>query len=362
MTKLDWYIIKKFLFTFFYCLVLFTVIAIAVDSSEKTDDFVKTGFTTYQIITKYYAGFIPWIWGLLFPIFVFIAVIFFTSRMAVRSEIIAILASGTSYNRFLRPFFLGGLILATILFVANRNIIPKGNVKRTDFQTMYVDAQSYYTNRDYKSTFYRRADLNTYVGIRDYDTSSKMATGFFMEVTGKDKVKENVRADVIRWDTARKLWKLQNVVTRKFDSLQENITHSDSLNINLNISPDDLKRDYYLKDKLTSSELKRFIKMEELRGSEGLNTYKVELYRRSATPAAVLLLTIIGAVIASRKTRGGSGLHLALGFIIAAVFVLSDRFSTVFSTNADLPPLIAAWLPNLLFAGIAYWLYRKAPK
>lgn len=362
MKKLDWYIIKKFLVTFFFCLILFTVIAVAVDSSEKTDDFVKSGFTTGQIILKYYSGFVPWIWGLLFPIFVFIAVIFFTSRMAVRSEIVAILSSGTSYPRFLRPFFIGGSFLALLLWYSNKNIIPKGNKKKSDFQEKYVDGFDPYKSRDYRSTFYRRSDTNTYVGIRDYDTTSKTAGTFFLERIKDNKVVYNLRAEVLRWDTAKKNWKLQNVTERIIDSMHEDVIRHNEMNLDLNIQPGDLKTDKYLKDKLSTAELKRFIRMEELRGTEGLNTYKVELYRRSATPAAVLLLTMIGAIIASRKTRGGSGLHIALGIVIAAFFVLSDRFSTVFSTNASLPPLLAAWLPNILFSLVAFVLYRKAPK
>ncbi|MBI1341429.1 MAG: LptF/LptG family permease [Terrimonas sp.] len=362
MKKLDWYIIKKFLVTFFFCLLLFTVIAVAVDSSEKADDFVKTGFSTSEIITKYYYGFVPWIWGLLFPLFVFIAAIFFTSKMAIKSEIIAILASGTSYTRFLRPYFIGGVFLAGLLWISNWYIIPKGNERRSEFQTRYVDNGDPLNNRDRKSTNYKRADTNTYVGIRDYDTASKFANGFFLDRVKGDKISYNIRADVIRWDTAKKNWKLQNVVERKIDSLGETVTHLDEMNINLNIKPEELSQDKYLKDRLTTPALKKFIRNESLRGSEGLNTYKVELYRRTATPAAVILLTFIGAVIASRKTRGGSGLHLAMGITIACLFVISDRFSTVFSTNAGLPPLLAAWLPNLLFFIVGIFLYRKAPK
>lgn len=362
MRKLDWYILRKFLVTFFFCLLLFTVIAVAVDSSEKADDFVKSGFSTSQLISRYWSGFVPWIWGLLFPLFVFIASIFFTSQMATRSEIIAILASGTSYNRFLRSYLVGGIFLGLILWYANRTIIPKGNEKRGDFQTQYVDRNNPQGFSDRKSMIYRRADTNTYVGLKEYDTGTKLATGFFMDKIKGDKVIYNLRSDLLRFDTAKRQWQAQNVVERVVDSMGEKVSILNEKWIPLSIKPAELSRDQYLKDKLTTAELKSFIRSQELRGSEGLNTYKVELYRRTATPVAVLLLTLIGAVIASRKTRGGSGLHLALGFIIAALFVLSDRFSTVFSTNAGLHPLLAAWIPNILFTGVAYWLYRKTPK
>jgi lipopolysaccharide export system permease protein len=165
-------------------MLLFSVIAVAVDSSEKADDFVKANLTTKEIITKYYLGFLPWIWSLLFPLFVFIAVIFFTSRLAARSEVIAILASGTSYNRFLRPYIVGGVLLAALLWVGNRYWIPKANAIRSNFQTRFVDAHDPTKNRlenTCSGCFYRRIDTNTYIGIKNYDTASKSATSFFLE-------------------------------------------------------------------------------------------------------------------------------------------------------------------------------------
>lgn len=365
MLKLDWYILRKLLVTFFFCLLLFTVVAVAVDSSEKADDFVKSNLTTMGIIKNYYLGFVPWIWSLLFPLFVFIAVIFFTSKMATRSEVIAILASGTSYNRFLRPFFIGGLLLAALLWVGNRYWIPKANFIYSSFRSKYIDKNDP-TKNQYSGIcsqcFYLRVDTSTFIGLKDFDTSSKTARIFFMEKVKNNKVIYNLRAETMKWDTAVKKWQLTNAAERYVDSMGERIAYYPTLTINLSLKPDELRKDYYIKDKLTTPELVAFIKREEARGTEGLSTLKVEQYRRTATPTAVLLLTIIGAVIASRKTRGGSGMHLALGIIIAALFILSDRFSTVFATKSNFPPLLAAWLPNLVFAGVAYWLYRKTPK
>lgn len=365
MKKIDWYILKKFIVTFIFCLLLFTIVAVAVDSSEKTDDFVKANLSTSEIITKYYLGFVPFIWSLLFPLFVFIAVIFFTSKMATQSEIIAILASGTSYNRFLRPYFVGGLLLATLLWVGSRYWIPKANAIRSSFQQNYIDPQDPTKNRYMgicDRCFYLRTDTNTFVGIRDFDTATKSARGFFMEKVKLNKVIYNLRAETIKWDTAQKRWQLFNATERFIDSMSERLLHHDTFSIKLKVKPDELRKDYYLKDKLTTPELVAFIKQEELRGTEGLSILKVEQYRRTATPAAVLLLTMIGVVIASRRTRGGSGMHLAMGITIAALFIIADRFSTVFATKGNFPPLLAAWLPNIAFAIVAYWLYRRTPK
>ena len=365
MKKIDWYILKKFLVTFIFCMLLFTVIAVAVDSSEKTDDFVKTNLSTGEIITKYYLGFVPFIWSLLFPLFVFIAVIFFTSKMATRSEIIAILASGTSYNRFLRPYLVGGLLLAATLWLGSRYWIPKANIIRSNFQTTYIDKNDPTKNRFFGNCdqcFYRRIDSNTYVGIRDFDTSTKAARGFFMEKVKGNKVVYNLRAETIKWDTATKGWKLLNALERIVDSMKETVTSHASMDIKLSLHPEELRKDDYLKDKLTTPALAQFIRREEMRGTEGLSALKVEQYRRTATAATVLLLTLIGVAIASRKLRGGSGMHLASGIIIAALFIISDRFSTVFATKGDFPPMLAAWLPNIIFAGVAYLLYRRTPK
>ncbi len=365
MQKLDWYILKKFLVTFFFCLLLFTVVAVAVDSSEKTDDFVKTNLSTVEIIKEYYFGFVPWIWSLLFPLFVFIAVIFFTSKMALRSEIIAILASGTSYNRFLRPYIVGGLFLAVLLWLGSRYLIPKANEIKSNFQTSYIDKNDPLKNKqdnNCSNCFYRRIDTNTYIGIKNYDTTTKSATQFFLETVKNNVVVYNLRGSPVVWDTATRKWKLRNVIERTVTARGETVKQHDTMVLAINLKPNELRKDDYLKDKLTTPELVSFINQEELRGTEGLSALKVERYRRTATPASVFLLTLIGAVIASRKTRGGSGMHLALGIIIAALFIVSDRFSTVFATKGDFPPLLAAWLPNIAFAIVAWWLYRRTPK
>lgn len=343
-------------------MLMFTVIAVAVDSSEKTDDFVKSGLSTSQIISKYYVGFVPYIWGLLYPLFVFIAVIFFTSKMATRSEIIAILACGTTYNRWLRTYMVGGVFFALVLWFAARYGIPKANEIRSNFQFTYIDKGSPIGESGQATAQYKRSDSNTYIGIKYFDTSSKSGTGFFLNRLKGGQLIYNIRAESIKWDTIKRTWTLINAIERTVDSSREKIKQLPEMKIRLNLTPNDLKRDFYLKDKLTTPELIEFIKLEELRATEGLNTLKVERYRRTATPFSVFLLTMIGAILAGRKTRGGSGLHLAIGIVIAVSFIIFERFSTVFSTKGDLPPLIAAWIPNAVFSFVAIYLYRRAPK
>lgn len=363
MKKLDWYILKNFIFTFVFSILLFAVIAVVIDVSEKTDDFVKSGLPASRIITDYYYGFVPHIIALLFPLFVFISVIFFTSKMAGRSEIIAILASGTSFNRWLRPYWVGGLLLALILWFANQYIVPKANQIRGSFEANYIDRNSSYQQLlNTSSNIYVRIDSFSYAGINYYDTLSKRGGPFFMSTIKGNQVVKNIRAEAIVWDTATRKWKLENVIERNIQGLNEVVSMKDARIMDFNFRPFDLSRDKYTKDKLTTPELDRFIRLEELRGSEGLNVLKVERYRRDAVCVTVILLTLIGAVVAGRKIRGGSGGHLAIGFVTAALFILADRFSTIFSTKGNLPPVMAAWIPNLIFVFVLYRLYQKAPK
>lgn len=364
MKKLDWYILKKFLTTFFFSIFLFAIIAVVVDVSEKTDDFVRSGLGARRIISQYYIGFIPHIIALLFPLFVFIAVIFFTSKMATKTEIVAILASGTSYFRWLRPYFIGGGFLALCLFFAVRILVPQANQIRGAFEARYIDANNTYNALVANNTtnIYLRVDSFTYAGIYSYDTMTKRGGPVFFYKLEGNKLVENMRADAIGWDTASKKWKLEALVDRQLHPLDEKVMMEAMRLQNFPFKPYDLSRDKYTKDKLTSTELIRFIHDEELRGAEGLNDLKVELYRRDATCVTVFLLTLIGAIIAGRKVRGGSGIHLAVGFLIAAAFIILDRFSTIFSTKGNLPPIIAAWIPNTVFLFVVIYLYRKAPK
>ena len=363
MKILDWYIIKKFLTTFIFTILLITIIAVAIDTSEKADDFVKSGLSSWQIFTHYYLGFIPFLVGMIFPLMVFIATIYFSSKMAGRSEFIAILANGVRYNRMLRPYIICSVFLALVFWIANRFWIPKANEIKSNFQATYIDRNSSYNPDPFKNNnYYLRVDANTFVGMRSYDTMTKSAYGFFLDKIKGNKVYYSVRSERISWDTAKKNWRLDNALERNIDSIHETVKLTPVVHLDLKLQPSELRRDEYLKDKLTSPELSEFIKREEERGSEGLNPYKVERYRRDATSFSVIIMTMIGAIVSTRKIRGGSGIHLAFGLVVAAVFVVMDKFSITFSTKGHLPPIIAVWIPNIIFSTIAIIIYRRTPK
>ena len=358
--KIDRYILSKYLTTFFFCLILFTAIVVVIDISEKTDYFVKSKLPVMKIITDYYFGFIPRIDAMLFPLFVFISVIFFTSKMATRSEVVAILSAGVSFRRYMLPFMVGGLVLSVMLWFGYQYVVPKANKKWGDFEAVYIDGNTGAIS--YKQKLYFRIDSNTYAGIRGYDTVSKTGSGFFVQQFKKNKLDYNLRAESFSWDTATNKWKLQNVVERRFDSLKERITRSITLSMNYNFKPRDLRKDEYLKDQLPTPELNEFIALERLRGSEMLSTLLVERYNRDAIPASVLILTVIGVSLASRKVRGGSGLHLAVGVLISVSYILFSRFTIVFATKGNFTPFLAAWTPNFIFGFLAFYLYKRAPK
>ena len=359
ITKLDWYILKKFLSSFFFSIILFAFITVVIDVSEKTDDFVKANLDAYTIFKEYYLGFLPYMVGMLFPLFVFIAVIFFTSKMAGRSEVIAILASGVSFNRFLRPYWIGSCFLAIVLWLGLSHIIPKANKLRTKFQATYIDED---LNRRNSSTQYFRNDSTHYGQISYFDTSTKRGSNFVLQEFDGTKLVKNIRADNLLWDTAKKGWIITNVVMRDIDSLREKVSILDTMQVKLNFKPYELQKGEYTKDILETPALAEYIRNEKMRGAENTKDLEVERYRRMATPISLIILTIIGASVASRKVRGGSGLHLAIGFVTAALFILTDRFSTIFSTKGNFPPLLAAWMPNIIFFIVAIVLYRKAPK
>ena len=365
MKKIDRYILSKYLTTFFFCLILFTVIVVVVDISEKTDNFVKSKLPVSKIFTDYYLGFIPRIDAMLFPLFVFISVIFFTSKMAGRSEIIAILSSGVSYRRLLLPYIVGGVFLSAVLWMGYQYVVPKANQIWGNFEARYIDGPATVINNNnsnIKQKLYFKMDSNTYVGIGSYDTILKTGNELFVQRFLNNKLVYNLRAGQFKWDSASRKWKLLNPVERRLDSISERINKSTELLMNYNFKPRDLRKDDYFKDQLPTPELDDFIRLERLRGSEMLNTLLVERYNRDAIPVSVLILTIIGAVLASRKIRGGSGLHLAIGVIISVLYILFSRFSIVFATKGNFTPFLAAWTPNIIFGILAFYLYKKAPK
>ncbi|WP_157760713.1 LptF/LptG family permease [Chitinophaga caeni] len=361
MKKIDWYILWKFIGTFLFCLMVLLVISVVIDITEKVDNFIEHNLTFKQIVFEYYIGFIPHIVALLFPLFIFISVILFTSKMAYRTEIIAILSAGVSFRRFLRPYWVGAILFAVVLWFANQYVVPAANKIRTTFERKYVDKPDENKGKIVDRTF--RIDTITYVTLGYFDRQANYGSSFLLQRIRDEKVFFKMRADRANYDTAHLAWKLTGVSMRRIDGLREHVSTVPDTLLKIPFEPSELVVDEKnIEEAMTTPELKKFIAREEIRGSEGLSTFKVELYRRTSAAFAIIVLTIIGAVLASRKVRGGSGFHMALGIVISALYILFLQFSTVFATKASLNPLLAVWIPNFIFGGLAIYLYRKAPK
>jgi lipopolysaccharide export system permease protein len=297
---------------------------------------------------------------MLFPLFVFISVIFFTAKMADRTEIVAILSSGVSFGRFLVPYWIGGILLSALLWVGNQQLLPRANTIWSNFETRYIGGALDYATTAFPKNFYFRLDSNSYAGMRYFDTTSRSGGVFFIQRFQNNRLVYNLRAESIGWDSTAKAWQLNKVLERRFNGDIETITTTPQKKVKYNFKPRDLRKDEFLKDRLTTPELKELIRLEKIRGKEGINSLLVERYNRDAIPVSVLILTIIGATIASRKVRGGSGFHLAIGVLLSVSYILCSRFSIVFATKGNFHPLLAAWLPNIVFGILALVLYRKA--
>jgi lipopolysaccharide export system permease protein len=355
MKILDWYIVRKFLSTFFFAIMILAVISCVIDYSEKVDNIVSKK-APFSVVANYYMNFVPHITALLFPLFIFIATIFFTSKLAYKSEIIAILSSGVSFTRFLRPYAIGSGFLCLVSLIANHWIIPVANKQRIEFEDTYINDANY---RYASDNLHIGISKGTYVYLQNFNFNNFTGNRFCVEKMDGTLLKEKLMADFATYDTAKKIWQLHNVVIRTNDSLHEKLVKIPLMELQYPLTPADLNRGDAIKEALTTPQLNAYIKQEQLRGQESLSPFFIEKARRTATPFAGFILTIIGACIACRKVRGGSGLHLALGIAISAVFVMFLQISTTFATKSNLDPDVAVWIPNIVFGTLAFFLYRR---
>ncbi len=355
--KIDLYIIKKFLDTFFFALGLIILVSVVFDFSEKIDDFIEKEAPLKAIIFQYYLNFIPYFANLFSFLFVFIAVIFFTSKMAMHTEIIAILSCGISYRRMMVPYFVGAAIIASLTFVLGHYVIPHSNVGRLKFEEQYFKRQY----RSPEKNIHRQIAPGVFIYIDTYNTKADYGTKFSMETIEDGKLVSKMMADHIRWDTTQQKWRIHNYWVREIHGLSETITEGVDLDTTLNLFPEEFKRAHTIVESMTTPDLKDFIQEELSRGKRDVYYY-IELYRRTAAPFAVFILTIIGVALSSRKIRGGMGMHIGFGIALSFSYILFMQVSKEFSVSGDLDPIVAVWIPNIVFALIALILYKIAPK
>ena len=359
LKKLDLYIIKKFLGTFFFALMLFTLVSVIIDLTEKVDGFIEHGVTFTQVLNEYYLNFIPYIDALLTPLFVFISVIFFTSKLASNSEIISMYSGGISVYRVLLPYVISAGIIATGLLYANHMVVPKANKGWQTFEYTYL------SNRNLlriNKTYQLQIQKGNFLFVENYTQIDKVGYKFSFEVIRNDELVYKLKADRIGWDEGSQKWKLNNYVIRKFEDKGEIIERGEVLDTTLGFVPKDLDIRVSIKEEMQTPELKQYIDKLKANGAKDLPYYQIEYYRRTADAIMTMILTIIGFSIASRKVRGGIGLHIVAGFALSAIYILLSRFTTTFSTNGDLHPFLGVWIPNFLFAIVAIYLLKKSHK
>jgi len=361
LKKLDRYILWKFISTFLFTILIFSMIAAIIDFSEKIEKFIETPITAKQIWIDYYPNFIMFINGLLWPLFTLIAVIFFTSRLAYNSEIISILNAGVSFRRLLYPYMFGAAIIALLHFLGNHYVIPNGNNTMLNIVHKYI-----HTDDDKGKTqdVHLFISPDTKVYVKSYYKADSSMREFRIEQFRGNELIYFLKANSGKWMPEEEKWRLNNYEIRKFDGMQEEliIGKGKQMDTTINLRPSDFVDYLNQHTMMNTPQLKEYIQKQKARGVGNVQKYEIELYRRSAEPLTIIILTLIGVPIAARKVRGGLGLHLALGIGIGAMFIFLSRFAIVFASGQSIPILVGIWMPNLIFAAIAFYLVSQAQR
>ncbi len=357
---IDIYIIRKFLGTFFFCLILIMTIAVVFDFAEKIDNFMEKSAPWKAVIFNYYLNFIPYFATLFAPLFVFIAVIFFTSRMAVNTEIIAILNSGMSFRRMMWPYFLSAMVIAIFIFYLTNFVIPRSNLIRMDFEDKYYRSVARKINVD---NIHRQEGKDIYVYMESYSPLYSRGRNFTIEkLDEKGRLVSKLSAPTVSWDTTTHKWTAFNYTLRELHGNSETMTTGTRVDTTLTIQPRDFSRDPGFVGTMTYHELSDYIDLLRLQGSDELKVFLIEKHRRFASPFAVFILTLIGVSLSSRKIRGGIGMNIGIGLALSFSYILFLQFASQFSLKGNLGPMLAMWIPNILYIIIALFLYRMAPK
>ncbi|WP_172954121.1 LptF/LptG family permease [Pedobacter ginsengisoli] len=357
---IDWYIISKYLGTFLYTLTLFVVIIVIFDLSEKLDDFLSANLTFWQVITLYYAGSIPFYVNMLSPLINFIAVIFFTAKMADQTEIVPILSGGVSFNRFLLPYFISAFIIFSVNLASNLYILPYTNQLKNSFENTYVKKNA----SPSKNNIHMKLDANTYIYMDSFDNKTKKGSRFSLDNFKGDVLTKKLVAEEISYDSLKRSWKLTNYSVRYINGLKETFVRemTKPKDTVLDMRPDDFSAYDNIFENLSNKELSDKIRKEKTRGTGIWNDLLFEQYKRYLHPLSAFVLTLIGVALSSRKVRGGVGLPLGIGILLSFGYIVMNQFAKMFSLKGGTSPLFAVLAPTLFFGLLGYYLLRKAPK
>jgi lipopolysaccharide export system permease protein len=360
--KIDRYFVSQYLVTFFFTAIMFSLIAVVIDFSDRLDAFIKSGVTTKEVIFSYYIHFVAMINGMLWPLFALISVIFFTSRLAKNSEIISILNAGVPFRRIVLPYMAAATFIFTMHLLANHYLIPMGSKIRIPFENKNIWKN---VNQTRTRNIHLLLDPQTKLYISNYRERDTTALDMRIEKYDEEgKLTEFIEAKKASWQGPPNRWQLANYHIHRFDGMHEDIIDEPTkvLDTIINIRPDELNRVKNQHQLFTSPELQQYLNNQRSRGIGGTRVFESELYRRTSEPFSIFILTLIGFAVASRKTRGGLGIHLAIGISLGALFILLSRFTMTFTNSESLGPIIGVWLPNIVFSFVAIYLIRIAQK
>lgn len=359
LKRLDWYIIKKFLGTYVFAIALIISIAVVFDFNEKMDRFMTNEAPWRAIVFDYYLNFIPYFANLFSPLFVFIAVIFFTSKLAENSEIIAMFSTGMSFKRMLRPYMVSAAIIAVVTFCLGSYIIPKGSVTRINFEDKYYRPRKTNTARNIQL----EVDSGIIAYIERFEDHSKTGYRFSLDKFKDKQLVSHLTARSVTYDTLSvHKWIIKDYMIREMDGMKETITKGDRIDSTLLMEPSDFLVMKSQQEMMTSPQLSEYIERQKQRGFANIKVFEIEYHKRIAMSFASFILTLIGVSLSSRKTKGGMGLHLGVGLALSFSYILFQTIASTFAVNGNVPPMVAVWIPNMLYAFIAFYLYRKAPK
>jgi len=356
--RIDQYIIKKYLGTFFLAILLIISISIVFDISENIDDFITKKAPLKAIVLDYYLNFIPYYANLFSALFTFIAVIFFTRKMAYNSEIIAILASGITYNRLMRPYLIASGVIAIMSWSLGNFVIPSATASRVNFRNTYISND--FVNSD--KNIHRQLEPGMYVYMQSYNNKLDVGYRFAIDQLDGKRLVSKLIAESIKWDRDKKKWVIQNYYVRDMHGPQEIIRTGTAIDTTLRMLPADFGQQNSKEETMDYWQIKAYIKDLKLRGVDNVARYEQERYKRTAQPASAFILAIIGVSLASRRMRGGMGIQLVIGLLLSFSYIMFMQVSTIFAIKAGFNALFAVWLPNLVYAVIAIRLYLWASK
>ena len=357
MRKIDWYIFRKFIGTFIFAISLLIVVVIVFDVSENVDSFIKNNASFYEVVFHYYIPFIPYFINLFIYLFTFISVIFFTSKMAGHTEIIAILSSGISFKRFLWPYIMAALLLSAVSFYLGNFLIPRMDTVRRDFKNKYMENLT----KSSGNNIHVQIEKGVYAYMHSYDVHRGIGYKFSLEKFDDFTLEYKLNSDKIVYDTLNDRWRITNYVEYYFLP-EKHLVRGKVKDTVLPMKPSDfymVKEDF---EEMNLIQLNRYINESRAKGADNILPYEIEKHKRLASPAAIIILTIIGAALSSKKTRGGMGINLGIGITITFAYILFLEFFRVFAISGVISPFFAGWLPNIIFATIGLYFLAKAPK